>query len=56
MTGENETALTRAFLQNRYCALMADKRPEQALKAVTKMTSIAAPAVAAMAIRPGNCQ
>ncbi|QLH61890.1 hypothetical protein SYMBAF_01620 [Serratia symbiotica] len=56
MTGENETALTRAFLQNRYCALMADKRPEQALKAVTELTSVAAsaPAVAAMAVRPGN--
>ncbi|QTP13980.1 NEL-type E3 ubiquitin ligase domain-containing protein [Serratia symbiotica] len=56
MTGENETALTRAFLQNRYCALMADKRPEQALKAVTELASVAAsaPAVAAMAIRPGN--
>ena len=56
MTGENDTALTRAFLQNRYCALMADKRPEQALKAVTELTSVAAsaPAVAAMAVRPGN--
>ncbi len=56
MTGENETALTRAFLQNRYCALMADKRPEQALKAVIELTSVAAsaPAVAAMAVRPGN--
>ncbi|WP_237162992.1 NEL-type E3 ubiquitin ligase domain-containing protein [Serratia symbiotica] len=56
MTGENDTALTRAFLQNRYRALMADKRPEQALKAVTELTSVAAsaPAVAAMAVRPGN--
>ncbi|NIH12264.1 MAG: hypothetical protein G5702_08790 [Serratia symbiotica] len=56
MTGENETALTCAFLQNRYCALMADKRPEQALKAVIELTSVAAsaPAGAAMAVRPGN--
>ncbi|MCX2958470.1 MAG: hypothetical protein N6V49_06720, partial [Serratia symbiotica] len=56
MTGENDTALTRAFLQNRYHALMADKRPEQALKAVTELASVAAsaPAVAAMAVRPGN--
>ncbi|NIH12472.1 MAG: hypothetical protein G5702_10260 [Serratia symbiotica] len=35
---------------------MADKRPEQALKAVTELASVAAsaPAGAAMAVRPGN--
>ncbi|WP_447783669.1 NEL-type E3 ubiquitin ligase domain-containing protein [Enterobacter asburiae] len=51
---ENDTELTRAFLQNRYRTLMAEKLPVQALKALTELASIAtlAPALAAMAVVP----
>lgn len=56
MNRENDIALTRAFLQKRYQTLMADKSPEQTLKAVTELASVAtvSPVVAAMAIRPEN--